>query len=156
MDVGVRLRVDLGQARERARGPAHVRGRPGEGLQRPDQTDVRRGGAERRPHLGVQEERAQQGRVPAEPDLDGVEEGIRRRLGEQRENIGERLPGPPGGIGVGVLGDLPDHALGMLLAGRAVVEPPVRDVSPEERRGVREARSQPGRVGPRLADDGRP
>ena len=154
MDVGVRRGVDLGQAGERARGPAHVRGRPGEGLQRPDQTDVRRGGAERRPHLGVEEERTEQGRVPAEADLDGVEEGIRRRLGEQREDIGERLPGPPDGIGVSVLGDRTDHALGMLLAGRAVVEPLVRDVSAEERHGVRDARSQPGRVGPRLADDG--
>ena len=93
-------------------------------------------------------------RITAEADVDGVEEGIRRRLGEQRKDVGEGLPGAPGGIGVGVLGDSTDHALGMLLAGGPVVEPLVGDVSTEERHRVRDARPQPGRVGPRLADDG--
>jgi hypothetical protein len=139
------------RAGERARGPAHVRGRPGEGLQRPDQTDVLRRRADRRPQLGVEEERAQQRRVPAQADFDGIEEGIRRRLREQREHVGERLPGPAGGIPVGVLGDRADHALGMLLARGTVVEWLCADVPTEERGGVRYARPQPRRVGPRLA-----
>ena len=154
VDVAVRRGVGLGQAGERARSSAHVRGRPGQSLQCPDQVNVRRRRAERHPQLAVEEERAQQRRITAEADVDGIEEGIRRSLGEQRKDVGEGLPGAPGGIGVSVFGDSTDHALGMLLAGGPVVERLLGHVSTEERHRVRDARPQPGRVNPRLADDG--
>ena len=104
MGPGVRLGVDLGQARERVRRRAHVVAAPCEGLQRPHQREVQRRGPERR-ELAVEEEGAQQWLITPEVGVDGVEERVRRRLGEERQHVGEGLPCAPGRVRVGVVGD---------------------------------------------------
>ena len=150
----VRLGVDLGQARERVRRRAHVVADQA----RASSAQIREMCGDEVPNvaeLGCRGRGSAAGARHAEVGVDGVEEGVRRRLGEQRQHVGEGLPGAPGRVGVGVVGDgRGRHAERASLPVSAVAEPLIGGVSAEEGRRVGDALPEPRRLRPRLSDDG--